>query len=319
MYFLHVVFLIGIRLLSDEGNDINQTEVLMGYVYTDDDVANLRIPKIGDFSLVSQAFRESFGEIERSFNDIFPAATIFGGCATGRVNVCSDIDVLVLINDTSTTKRSVFEIINNQSDLWIALQMAQHKFIQVSVYPVFLTDLRLGETKYDKQFLRHVVASAKSEGLLFGSYRSFEDFRRDAPEHTLIRAVTYIDRKKENLEKRPFSFRGLSQEDVARMYLDTYQAPFHALRRVFDLWNMKYEDSKQGLILALREVAEEKLWFALDDLNKRWKEYVVYIENASFHKGMEASPFSVDDVHKSLYILGRLRELAKSVSPTHKK
>ncbi len=285
----------------------------MSHVYTDDDVVNLRIPRIEDFTVVLESFCDAFEELGVSFRRVFPGATIFGGCANGRFNVCSDIDILVLVDDTETTRREIFEIVNKNQALWVALRMAQHRFIQVSVYPVFLTQLRSGETRNDKQFLRHVVSSAKTSGLLCGSYLAFEDFRVEAPNNTLLRTQNYIERKMSNLDKRLFSYPGASQEDIARMYLDTYQAPFHALRRVFDLRGLSYEDSKHGLILALRNVAEEELWVPLEELHNRWKKYVSFIESAHFHKGMEKSPFLVEDVHKSLRVLEQLHELAKNV------
>lgn len=283
----------------------------MSHVYTGDEIVRKKIPSIESFQEVIDEFRDSLMDLHSHYGEIFPAATIFGGCAKGSFNICSDIDIMMLVNDTNTEKQEVFAIAKEYSNIWVPLKMAESRFVKVTLYPVFMANLLAGEKRNDKQFLSHVVKAAKSGGLICGDNEAFEQFYALAPENTLSTTLGYIERKKNSLERRLFCYDGLSQSEVALMYLDAYQSPFHALRRVFNLWGAKYEDSKLGLISALTSFAEVELKNVLSYLCLKWKEYVMYVEGVPFHSGIEKSPLSTDDVQKSLFALSILHMLTQ--------
>lgn len=283
----------------------------MSQVYTGEEIVRNRVPKIKSFKKVINEFRGSLKGLYSHYREVFPAATIFGGCANGRFNVCSDIDIMVLINDTGIKKQEVLAIAKGYSNIWVPLQMAANRFVKVALYPVFMSSLQAGEKIYDKQFLSHVVNAAQSGGILCGKKDAFDHFRSLAPDNTVFATLGYIERKKRKLEISAFCDGGLSQFEVALMYLDAYQSPFHALRRVFDLWGTAYEDSKLGLITALKPFKEIRLESILTDLYTQWGKYVTYVEGAHFHAGIETSPLLTSDVQKSIFALSILRVLAQ--------
>lgn len=288
----------------------------MSHVYTRSAVALGQTPRLKNFSIVVSELRTAINGIHEKLVEEIPAATIFGSCATGQHNVCSDIDVIVLVNDTSVHKNKTFEEVNNFEPFANALKNARNNFVQVSVYPVILSDLRSARTKNDRQFLAHVVIAARSGGLICGNHGDFVFFFKEAPPHTLLRASSYIERKIEKLEQRLFCCSGLSEDEEARMWLDTYQAPFHALRRLFDLTGVTYyKNSKQGLVTIFKEIATEKYFFATIDLMNRWEQYISFVNYSKGHKGSNYSlPFVKDDVYKAIMVLKEVLRIAQNVA-----
>lgn len=286
----------------------------MSVVYTEEEIVKSKIPTIEGFKDVEKEIRSALSGLYEFLPEVFSAATIFGGYAKGNFNLCSDIDVLVLVNDTSVDKKDIFEIVNNNSSLWIALQSAKYRFVKLTVYPIFLSDLCSGQSKADKQFLGHVAHSAHSPGFICGDVRNFSIFHASAPDNTLQRTRGYIERKIEKLQKNLFCFKGLNQEEVAETYLDTYQSPFHAMRRVFDLAGIEYDDSKGGLIDVFAKFSDLRLLNMANILYTHWQDYVVYIESAHTHRGVDASPFFSKDTERSISVLRFLHKTAGSLS-----
>lgn len=244
----------------------------MSVVYTQSAIKNGEIPSLSDFEVMVTILRQGFEGMHKRFPVEIPAATIFGGVASGRGTVCSDVDILVLVDDRELPKDAIFQFVWRSKQYIWALQAATKRHIQVAVYPVALSDLRAKNTRNDKQFLGHVYKAARGDGLLCGDAQTFRDFLCVAPENNLERTASYIDRKIEKIEQRLFSLSGLSESEVTRVYLDTYQAPFHALRRYFDLIRKSdFEDSKDGLIQAFSERCDKVVLPALVSLRDQWK------------------------------------------------
>lgn len=284
----------------------------MSVVYTQSAIKNGEIPSASDFEVMVTILRQGFEGMHKKFAVEIPAATIFGGVASGRVTLCSDIDILVLVDDRTVPKDAIFQFIWGSKQYIWALQTATKRHIQVAIYPVALSDLRSKNTRNDKQFLGHVCGAARGDGLLCGDAQTFRNFLCVAPENNFERTVSYIDRKIEKIEQRLFSFPGLSESEVARMYLDTYQAPFHALRRYFDLIrNSDFEDSKEGLIRMFSEVCSKEVLPALVDLNSHWKKYVNYIGLTKNERERGNSPLSSKDTFSALFVLRYIRKMAE--------
>lgn len=282
----------------------------MSQVYTETAVRSGQIPGKADFNTVLTFLRGAIVDLHEQMPWAFPGATVFGSCAKRMQTVCSDIDLLVLVDDTATSKETIYSTARQTNLLSDALVLARQSFVQVSIYPVVLSTLRSQRTKNDRQFLRHVTLCAGAEGLICGNVEKFASFYDAAPSHTLERATSYIERKMEKLDQRLFTFSGLGEEEIARMYLDTYQAPFHALRKLFDLKDIRgYEDTKAGLIQVLHTLVGERYVFPLVDLMDRWQEYVHYIQQAKETGKIGACPFVIEDVHKALIVLNKVEEL----------
>lgn len=302
---------------ADEINFFLEKRHTMSQVYTQSAVQQGNIPDEEDFQVVLSLFRKAIAELYERMPSELPAATVFGSCAGGNQNVCSDIDIMILVDDRRTSNEAIYREVRLSTPLTEAMKEARGMFVQTSIYPVVFSKLSSSKTKNDRQFLKHVVTNSQ-RGLICGDHEAFLSFFKVAPVHTLSRMLAYTGRKIEKLEERLFCFSGLSEEDKARMWLDAHQAPFHAVRRLLDLMNMSgHSDTKKGIAKAFHEIAGDKFAFPLFDLKERWGQYVSYIEEAKSHKGKTDPPFVIEDVHKALFVLRKVQTLAENVCPAN--
>lgn len=291
----------------------------MSQVYTSSAISRGEVPVREDFQTTTSLFREAIIGIHQDLGRAIPAATIFGSCASGHYNVCSDVDLIILVDDSwSLHKDKIFKRVRSFELFTHAMKKANECFVQVSVYPVILSELRSKKTKNDRQFLKHVTKAASCGGLICGDQSSFITFFNAAPEHTPLRATSYIERKIEKLEQRLFCYSGLSQEEEARMWLDTYQAPFHAIRRLFDLVGIiGHDDNKKGILSAFSDVASARCSVALRNLMNCWKAYISYVESSRSHAGKIRSPFLIEDVEDALIVLNEVQRLLEKMTGDH--
>lgn len=292
----------------------------MGVVYTESAIKNGEVPNLGDFQTIVTVLREGFVALHKKYPVEVPAVTFFGSVAAGSFTICSDIDIIVLFDDSKIENDFLFDLCwQSKQYLW-ALAAATKRHIRVSVYPVVLSDLRSESTKDDRQFLGHVCKAALGQGLICGDPQTFLDFSHVAPMNNVERTTTYIDRKIEKIKQRLFCYPALSEDELARMYLDTYQAPFHALRRYFDLQRKSdHEDSKNGLIEAFATTGNDEIVSALSQLRDGWRTYVEYVQRVTQEEiktdnkkvKVECSPLSVEDTKSALFVLRCIRKLAE--------